>query len=628
MPFQSIFYPSFQIALLKALGVRAGFEVENFHLYLDLAAILPRVFNSSILRRSRMTAEWLFSVAAFGPGEHSDEDFLNRFPDQQEWMQQTGKDFKYFTNLRNNVFPEWTERWATSIDWSRYGLVGFTSMFQQNVASLALARRIKERHPSVKIIFGGANMEAEMGVAFIRSFPFIDFVATGEADLLFPSLLQSLQENRPVENLPGLLYRNENEIVCQNMRPESLLDLDSLPLPDFADYFHALRKSGLNLPLEKIQMPFETSRGCWWGEKHHCTFCGLNGLSMSFRSKSPERALEEVQSLHQRYGVSSFQATDNIVDMHYLESFFHQIEIHKLPVSFFYQTKANLTKQQIEMFRRGGVTHLQPGIESLSTRVLALMRKGCSMLQNVLTLKWSRVYDIRISWNLLYGFPQEKREDYVQQYEALKLITHLQPPFSFGRIRLDRFSPNFFDQDRFGFHEVRPESSYSYVYPPHLDLQQAAYYFEYSSVGMLEEDLKEIAELIRTWQTRWSSLKRDTLHYRWDQDEIVLEDGRRSCATPFMTFTEPALYRFSGDAAAIYEYCSDAIHNFHQIQSHTGLEETALRPILDTFVRSGMMLTEDDKFLSLALPMNATENLYNNRIPFANEQMENTHPEA
>jgi hypothetical protein len=199
MPFHSVYYPSIQIGLLKAIASRAGFEVETFHLYLDLAAkISPQVFTSSVVRRRSMTFEWLFGVAAFGPADH-DGDFFEQFPDQQEWIQKTGKDIQYFSELRQSVFPGWIEDWATCVDWSRYGLIGFTTMFQQNVASLALARHIKEKHPSVKIIFGGANMEAEMGVAFIQAFPFIDYVATGEADLLLPALLKELQENRPVD---------------------------------------------------------------------------------------------------------------------------------------------------------------------------------------------------------------------------------------------------------------------------------------------------------------------------------------------------------------------------------------------------------------------------------------------
>ena len=40
------------------------------------------------------------------------------------------------------------------------------------------------------------------------------------------------------------------------------------------------------------QIPLETSRGCWWGMKHHCIFCGLNGKQMAFQDKSPDRVAQ------------------------------------------------------------------------------------------------------------------------------------------------------------------------------------------------------------------------------------------------------------------------------------------------------------------------------------------------
>ncbi len=47
---------------------------------------------------------------------------------------------------------------------------------------------------------------------------------------------------------------------------------------------------------DRIFVPYETSRGCWWGQKKHCTFCGLNPLGMNYRAKSPERAVEIIDS--------------------------------------------------------------------------------------------------------------------------------------------------------------------------------------------------------------------------------------------------------------------------------------------------------------------------------------------
>ena len=87
-------------------------------------------------------------------------------------------------------------RCVESVDWGAYDVVGFTTTFAQNVASLALARRVKERSPESVVVLGGANCEGEMGLALHRSFPFVDLVCAGEADLTFPRLLTTLRGGR------------------------------------------------------------------------------------------------------------------------------------------------------------------------------------------------------------------------------------------------------------------------------------------------------------------------------------------------------------------------------------------------------------------------------------------------
>ena len=82
-------------------------------------------------------------------------------------------------------------------------LVGFTSVFQQHVASLALARRIKAAAPATVVVLGGANCEGVMGAETVRSFAFVDAAVSGEGDLVFPELARRVLEGRPLEDLPG-----------------------------------------------------------------------------------------------------------------------------------------------------------------------------------------------------------------------------------------------------------------------------------------------------------------------------------------------------------------------------------------------------------------------------------------
>ena len=133
------------------------------------------------------------------------------------------------------------------------------------------------------------------------------------------------------------------------------------------------------LPRRGRHVVVETSRGCWWGAKHHCTFCGLNGDTMAFRSKSPERAFDEIaapgaQARHSTRSAasttSSTCATSTRCSRCSRDS--------GLELELFYEVKANLRHDQLASSTRGGIRQIQPGIESFCNRVLKLMDKGVS----------------------------------------------------------------------------------------------------------------------------------------------------------------------------------------------------------------------------------------------------------
>ncbi len=139
----------------------------------------------------------------------------------------------------------------------------------------------------------------------------------------------------------------------------------------------------------------------------HCTFCGLNGATMAFRSKSPARALDEMTELARRHPGCDIQAVDNIMDLGYFKNVLPALAARRLKVDLFYETKSNLNKDQVRLLRAAGVRDIQPGIESFSDTVLKLMRKGVTGLQNIQLLKWCKEFGVVPSWNFLWGFPGE-----------------------------------------------------------------------------------------------------------------------------------------------------------------------------------------------------------------------------
>lgn len=606
MPFASVVRPSIQIGLLAAIAEEAGFETEVHYFNLDLAVeITPAAYEELCVRTQHMTGEWLFAPAAFDRAADSDEDaYFRAFPEELEWAATFGKDRTFFIEMRRRILPDFIDRCLASVDWSRYRVVGFSSMFQQNVACLALARRIKERYPDIAIVFGGANMDGEMGPEYVRAFRFIDYGVVGEGDMVFPALLRNLARNEPTLHLRGLAANTPAGLVL-NGGADPIRDLDALPVPKYGLFFERAVGLGL-LPHYRTlwTVPFESSRGCWWGEKHHCTFCGLNGLGMIYRSKSPRRVLSEVSELAGSHRITCFTAVDNILDWKYVSEVFDRFSEAKTDYQFFYEIKANLTREQIRTLRRGGVRRIQPGIESLSTHVLGLMRKGCNMLINIRCLKWCLYYGIRVSWNLIWGFPGETEQDYREQLAALKCITHLEPPRAGSRIWLERFSPYYADQQSFPVSGVRPEASYRFVYPESVDLNKAAYFFDYEMDDTLAPEAhRETEDFIAEWQKSWDSAARHTLTYRRLPGGLLLDYNRGP--------ERQGTYTLFGELGSMYEYCVETFHTASQVAAH--LRNTSadydhpveeVQDALDEFCRASLMVSEDGKYLSLAIPSN------------------------
>lgn len=604
MPFAAAARPSIQCGLLKAGVARRGHDVHVHYLNLELASAIGHELYSRLsdLRTEMLLGEWLFSYGAFGSVGDVDG-YRASVPNIDEVCREFGFDFDELSRMRIELFPSVLDRWCTSVDWSQYRAVGFTSTFEQNVAALGLARRIKHAHPDVSIIFGGANFDGEMGVEYVRAFDWIDYAVIGEGDRALPDLIDALASDRDVD-LPGVVGREDAPSVRTSPAPSLIRDMDSIPDPDYDDYFATLGRLGRDkvlgtaIPLLLI----ETARGCWWGEKHHCTFCGLNAQGMAFRSKSSERVLSEMRRLSGKYRIANFESVDNIMDMHYLEEVLGPIASEQLDYELFYEVKANLDRKQLRALAKGGVRTIQPGIESLSTHVLKLMRKGSNLLLNVRVMKWAHYYGMRVAWNLIHGFPGETLDDYERQADLIPLLVHLPPPAGGGRIWLERFSPYFTDPD-FAARDVRPWEVYRHVYPEaEIDIAKIAYFFSYRFEDVVpRESLARFFEAMDDWQDSWKAGRRPILVYRRAPDWIQIMDKRRMDA--------PAAHAFSGWEAAAYEICGETDRTPKRVvtmlaeQGHE-IPLDDVQALLARFCDTGLMVEDGGHYLSLALPAN------------------------
>jgi ribosomal peptide maturation radical SAM protein 1 len=603
MPFVSTERPSIQLGLLQAIGRQTSAIIDTFSLNLDFSLLVGRTNYEILCRfRGRQIGEWLFSLKAFPDIEiDASHQFIQQFAEELEGLllaMVPPKDFGWLIRLRETLVPAFLTTIENAIPWDSYNLIGFTSSFQQNVASLALAYRLKKRWPDLNIVFGGANFDGDMGRAHMRAHSVIDYAVLGEGDLAFPSLLSAMMQGQFSPMIPNVAVRTQN-VVVEGPKEELFTDLDSLPTPIYDDYFERALSLGVysSEELAHISIPFESARGCWWGEKSHCIFCGLNANAIRFRSKSSSRVLDELRILSRRYRKFHFEAVDNIMDKSYVDALFGKIEQLNYQWEFFFEVKSNMSREQIRRLAAGGVTRIQPGIESLDSDILRRMRKGVTKIQNVNLLRWCRYYGISVSWNLLWGIPFETEEQYLAQSSLIDNLFHLQPPDGSGRLWMERYSPLFIESDTFLTNQKIPDKSYQYIYPEDVDLNSIAYFFDYFLESQLDDSAYDnIRQSIAQWKESWSEERRPDMNFCWAPGFIRIDDFR----VPDL----PGRFEFDGILADLYAFISDKPLSVKSImlKSSINFSVDEVKKVLHGFVDRNLAIEENGHYLALAIP--------------------------
>lgn len=243
MPWQSLDMPSLPVGLLESATVAAGLPKPwAYHGNLRWAEFLMAK-SGGVIGPAEYHAvagdpaagelgDWVFTGVL-----HGDPGF--GVAELREYA--AGRGLDMVSAMRDSA-TAFVELAAVEIRRMRPAVVGFTATFTQNVASLALARRLKELDPGLTIVLGGANCDGPMGVAIHRNYPFVDYVIRGEGERAFPALLIALADGSPLGLVPGLCWREPDGTQHRNPAPASVPPRDDLT-PDYGDWLDRVQRS-------------------------------------------------------------------------------------------------------------------------------------------------------------------------------------------------------------------------------------------------------------------------------------------------------------------------------------------------------------------------------------------------
>lgn len=600
MPTLSARFPSFQLALLKPTLERAGIPVQTFSLFMYFGTQVGWRVNETLADvYPSMVGEWIWTKAAFGDFAKDEEYYAIYRGNLEAICARAGCSFDDLRRLREHAAPAFIDWCLTSVDWNRFGLIGFSVVFQQTLASVALARALKERYPHIPIMMGGATFEDDIAEEIMKGCPQVDYIHCGDADETLPQAVRRVYSGESMKGMPGIMWRSDRQggEVVFNGRAPNLVDMNKTPVPDFDEYFYARKESGYQWwdDAQEVLLPIETARGCWWGVKNHCTFCGLNRAGMEFRSKRVEDVIHQLDELSRRYGILDFNAIDNIIEPEYIDKLFGQLSEANTDIRLHYEVRPSLSRSQLKHMRKGGLFSIQPGVESFSTHILKLMKKHTTGVRNLELIKWSTYYGINNLYNILLRFPGETAEDYRAQVDVISKIHHFQAPWAIAKARADRGSPMYTDPESQSISRLVPSPCYDYLFPKdRFNLSRVSYYFEHEMSNTVDDDqYDEIFAAVDDWQARWRERPRPFLRYRKAWKTILIHDGRNG---------SPRKSTYTDDYATLYEYCADA-HSRKEISARFD-DAPWVEGALEEFVNKDLMVHLDNRYLSLALPEN------------------------
>lgn len=602
MPWATTTRPSLALGILTSICREMGVPAQTVYANLDMSARIGfeaagRMANERCLYG---LSEHLFSCDMFGADTLASDTYLEALAELA--LPETFKDMDFLHELRDKVVPEFLDDLAVRILDLNPSCLGLSSTFNQVMGSLAIAARVKRENRDIKVIAGGACFDDEMGQEYHRGLPdVLDHVFMGEGETAFRMFLTAHANGESTAEIPGVTYWEDE--MLKLVPGEPLRDLNDSPAPDYDDFF--LERERVRTATGKIfnieYIPFEGSRGCWWGQKNHCVFCGINPDLMGFREKPVDRVVAEMISLAERYRVVNLTASDYIVSRKHRKELFSRLADLDLDIECFYEVRADLKKAELAQMKEAGIVKVQPGIESFSTELLQLMKKGTSRARHVQFLRWAKEYGIHLSYNILNGFPGEKAEWYEDMADFLPQLRHLQPPLhNVHRVEMHRFSPLFRDRDALGVDDYQLRQDYCFNFPDDMvDPLKVGYFFSFTASSVLDPDsyVGPLKEVLQNWIDSHEAQIPPEFYYQIAPGFTRVVDNR--------ALTDRYV-DLSGLHQDVFLLCDD-IQSIERIEKDLAPlypQEVAagqVREIVEEFVETGLFMREDNMILMLPI---------------------------
>ena len=276
--------------------------------------------------------------------------------------------------------------------------------------ALAEARRLKDAHPGIQVVFGGAHPSGDPEECLASGV--VDYAVVGEGEIPLTKLLDAFEAGARPGEIQGIWQRSGG--TSQSITPAEVPYIETLPDPAYdildLDRYYQL-DSPWHFPKSQRAVQFISSRGC----PYHCSYCHtIHGKK--YRGLSPTRVVDQMERLVHEEKVGEFMMVDDIFnfDLERAKEICRQIIDRDLNVHIQFPNGVRgdrFDEELVALMKEAGTHYMAIAIETVSEKFQRLIRKNLKIDAALEAIHWANKYNIEVCGFFMIGFPGETREE-------------------------------------------------------------------------------------------------------------------------------------------------------------------------------------------------------------------------
>ncbi|MGB5848809.1 MAG: radical SAM protein [Ignavibacteriaceae bacterium] len=291
---------------------------------------------------------------------------------------------------------------------------------------LYISKKVKELAPDVPVIWGGwhTSLFPEQP---IEDHIFIDITVQGQGEETFRELVEHLDKGIPLDDVKGITYRNNEDVVKNPPRPMAAMDSFDRVNYDLINVEKYFEKKG------KRQFDFISSTGCYF----RCAFCADPFVyERKFTAIPSAKMGDDLEYYYRKYRFSdlNFQDETFFTYAERIEEFAKELISRKINISWAATMRADqgerLTDNIWKLCKQSGLRRLLIGVESGSQDMMDWMKKDIKLTQVFFCAEKCKELDVSVIFPFIVGFPEETDDSVADTVKIIKQLNSQSPNFN------------------------------------------------------------------------------------------------------------------------------------------------------------------------------------------------------